>query len=48
MLIEEMGIEIGSGLGFLAGQAWWIWLIRDGSTIRNVVLVVECFAIMPV
>jgi hypothetical protein len=25
VLIEEMGIEIGSGLGVLAGQAWWIW-----------------------
>jgi hypothetical protein len=47
-LIEEKRVEIGPGLGVLPVQAWWIWLIWDGSTIGKVVLVVESFAVMPV
>jgi len=38
-LLEEYGIEIGSGLGVMAGKAWRIGLMGHGSTIRNVDLV---------
>lgn len=38
-LLDEYGIEIGSGLGPMAGKAWRIGLMGHGSTIRNVDLV---------
>ena len=38
-LLEEYGIEIGSGLGPMAGKAWRIGLMGHGATIRNVDLV---------
>ena len=38
-LLEEYGIEIGSGLGPFAGKAWRIGLMGHGATIRNVDLV---------
>jgi alanine-glyoxylate transaminase/serine-glyoxylate transaminase/serine-pyruvate transaminase len=39
-LLEEYGIEIGGGLGPMAGKAWRIGLMGHGATIRNVDLVV--------
>jgi alanine-glyoxylate transaminase/serine-glyoxylate transaminase/serine-pyruvate transaminase len=38
-LLAEYGIEIGAGLGAMAGKAWRIGLMGHGSTIRNVDLV---------
>jgi alanine-glyoxylate transaminase/serine-glyoxylate transaminase/serine-pyruvate transaminase len=38
-LLEEYGIEIGSGLGVMAGKAWRIGLMGHGATVRNVELV---------
>ncbi len=38
-LLEEYGIEIGSGLGPFAGKAWRIGLMGHGATVRNVDLV---------
>lgn len=38
-LLEEYGIEIGAGLGVMAGKAWRIGLMGQGSSIRNVDLV---------
>ncbi len=38
-LLEEYGIEIGGGLGPMAGKAWRIGLMGHGSTVRNVDLV---------
>jgi alanine-glyoxylate transaminase/serine-glyoxylate transaminase/serine-pyruvate transaminase len=38
-LLEEFGIEIGAGLGPMAGKAWRIGLMGHGSTVRNVDLV---------
>ena len=38
-LLEEYGIEIGAGLGPMAGKAWRIGLMGHGSTVRNVDLV---------
>jgi alanine-glyoxylate transaminase/serine-glyoxylate transaminase/serine-pyruvate transaminase len=38
-LLEEYGIEIGAGLGVMAGKAWRIGLMGHGSTARNVDLV---------
>jgi alanine-glyoxylate transaminase/serine-glyoxylate transaminase/serine-pyruvate transaminase len=38
-LLEEYGIEIGGGLGVMAGKAWRIGLMGHGSTVRNVDLV---------
>lgn len=35
-LLEEYGIEIGSGLGQMAGRAWRIGLMGHGATTRNV------------
>ena len=32
-------IEIGAGLGVMAGKAWRIGLMGHGSTVRNVALV---------
>ena len=38
-LLEEYGIEIGGGLGAMAGKAWRIGLMGHGATQRNVDLV---------
>lgn len=38
-LLQEYGIEIGSGLGPMAGQAWRIGLMGHGATVRNVDLI---------
>lgn len=35
-LLNEYGIEIGSGLGPMAGKAWRIGLMGHGATVRNV------------
>jgi alanine-glyoxylate transaminase / serine-glyoxylate transaminase / serine-pyruvate transaminase len=35
-LLEEYGIEIGGGLGSLAGKAWRIGLMGHGATPRNI------------
>ena len=38
-LLEEYDIEIGAGLGPMAGKAWRIGLMGHGSSVRNVDLV---------
>ncbi len=38
-LLEDYGIEIGAGLGAMAGKAWRIGLMGHGATIRNVDLI---------
>jgi alanine-glyoxylate transaminase/serine-glyoxylate transaminase/serine-pyruvate transaminase len=38
-LLEEYGIEIGAGLGVMAGKAWRIGLMGHGAAVRNVDLV---------
>ncbi len=38
-LLEDYGIEIGSGLGVMVGKAWRIGLMGHGSSARNVDLV---------
>ncbi len=38
-LLEDYNIEIGAGLGVMAGKAWRIGLMGHGSTLRNVDLV---------
>ena len=38
-LLEDYGIEIGAGLGVMAGKAWRIGLMGHGASIRNVDLV---------
>ena len=38
-LLDEYGIEIGGGLGVMAGKAWRIGLMGHGATQRNVDLV---------
>ena len=38
-LLNEYGIEIGAGLGPMAGKAWRIGLMGHGATVRNVDLV---------
>ena len=38
-LLEDYGIEIGAGLGAMAGKAWRIGLMGHGATVRNVDLV---------
>lgn len=35
-LLDEYGIEIGGGLGVMAGKAWRIGLMGHGATVRNV------------
>ena len=35
-LLEDYGIEIGVGLGSMAGKAWRIGLMGHGATLRNV------------
>jgi alanine-glyoxylate transaminase/serine-glyoxylate transaminase/serine-pyruvate transaminase len=43
-LLEEYGIEIGAGLGPMAGKAWRIGLMGHGSTVRNVDLVLAALS----
>ncbi|HTL17959.1 MAG TPA: aminotransferase class I/II-fold pyridoxal phosphate-dependent enzyme, partial [Patescibacteria group bacterium] len=43
-LLEEYGIEIGAGLGPMAGKAWRIGLMGHGATIRNVDLVLAALS----
>ena len=38
-LLNEYGIEIGSGLGPMSGKAWRIGLMGHGAIVRNVDLV---------
>jgi alanine-glyoxylate transaminase/serine-glyoxylate transaminase/serine-pyruvate transaminase len=38
-LLADYGIEIGAGLGVMAGKAWRIGLMGHGATVRNVDLV---------
>ncbi len=38
-LLEDYGIEIGAGLGVMAGKAWRIGLMGHGASLRNVDLV---------
>lgn len=35
-LLDEYGIEIGAGLGVMAGKAWRIGLMGHGATVRHV------------
>lgn len=37
-LLDEFGIEIGAGLGPLAGKIWRVGLMGSGATIGNVIL----------
>ena len=37
-LLEEFGIEVGAGLGPLAGKIWRVGLMGSGSTLANVTL----------
>jgi len=47
-LLEEFGIEVGGGLGPMAGKVWRIGLMGEASTKRNVMLFLaaleECLA----
>ncbi len=45
-LLEEYGIEIGAGLGPMAGKAWRIGLMGHGATVRNVDLVLVALALI--
>lgn len=40
-LLDEYGIEIGAGLGPMAGKAWRIGLMGHGATVRNVDLLLS-------
>jgi alanine-glyoxylate transaminase/serine-glyoxylate transaminase/serine-pyruvate transaminase len=40
-LLEELGIEIGGGLGPLKGRIWRIGLMGSGSTRKNVLLLLD-------
>lgn len=44
-LLEEWGIEIGGGLGELAGRIWRIGLMGQGSNIRNVTLCLDALKV---
>lgn len=43
-LLEEYGIEIGAGLGVMAGKAWRIGLMGHGATVRNVDLILAALS----
>ena len=43
-LLEDYGIEIGAGLGPMAGKAWRIGLMGHGATMRNVDLVLTALS----
>lgn len=40
-LLEDWGIEIGGGLGELAGRIWRVGLMGQGSNVRNVTVCLE-------
>ena len=42
-LLEELGIEIGAGLGPLAGKIWRVGLMGAGSTLSNILLFLSAF-----
>jgi len=42
-LLEEFGIEIGAGLGPLAGKIWRVGLMGAGSTVSNILLFLSAF-----
>jgi alanine-glyoxylate transaminase / serine-glyoxylate transaminase / serine-pyruvate transaminase len=42
-LLEEFGIEIGAGLGPLAGRIWRVGLMGAGSTLSNILLFLSAF-----
>jgi alanine-glyoxylate transaminase/serine-glyoxylate transaminase/serine-pyruvate transaminase len=42
-LLQEFNIEIGAGLGPLAGRIWRIGLMGSGSTLSNVLLFLSVF-----
>jgi alanine-glyoxylate transaminase / serine-glyoxylate transaminase / serine-pyruvate transaminase len=42
-LLEEFGIEVGPGLGPLAGRIWRVGLMGAGSTLSNVLLFLSAF-----
>jgi alanine-glyoxylate transaminase/serine-glyoxylate transaminase/serine-pyruvate transaminase len=45
-LLEDYGIEIGAGLGVMAGKAWRIGLMGHGATVRNVDLVLAALRVV--
>ena len=42
-LLDEFDIEIGAGLGPLAGRIWRVGLMGSGSTLRNVLVFLSIF-----
>ncbi len=42
-LLEEFGIEIGAGLGPLAGKIWRVGVMGAGSTLSNILLFLSAF-----
>ena len=42
-LLEEFGIEVGAGLGPLAGKIWRVGLMGAGSTLSNILLFLSAF-----
>jgi alanine-glyoxylate transaminase / serine-glyoxylate transaminase / serine-pyruvate transaminase len=42
-LLEEFGIEIGAGLGPLAGRIWRVGVMGAGSTLPNILLLLSAF-----
>jgi alanine-glyoxylate transaminase / serine-glyoxylate transaminase / serine-pyruvate transaminase len=42
-LLQEFNIEIGAGLGPLAGRIWRVGLMGSGSTLSNVLLFLGVF-----
>jgi alanine-glyoxylate transaminase/serine-glyoxylate transaminase/serine-pyruvate transaminase len=42
-LLDEFGIEIGAGLGPLAGKIWRVGLMGAGSTLSNILLFLSAF-----
>ena len=45
-LLDEYGIEIGAGLGIMAGKAWRVGLMGHGATVRNVDLLLAALRII--
>ena len=43
-LLEEFSIEIGAGLGPLAGKIWRVGLMGSGATLSNVLLFLSAFS----
>ena len=42
-LLDEFGMEIGAGLGPLAGKIWRVGLMGAGSTLANILLFLSAF-----